>query len=224
MRIITGGIGGMFQINRTRRISLRFHTSQETIFLRCIYIINKSLLALEIKLNRVGIVGITSYLEDWLSLDAFISRRIGSTHCLHIALVEIHGDTIRRKIHVLVLHIRITKEMRYLVMSIIDQRVVCLITDWRINTTRLLTVDTILMDTVIHYLIMFPYSLLQRVHLGGIGLRTDDFIAERIDKDGVAHSHGSRIHLSLLVFLFRRHTRVCNHHGSDGCKHQNSYS
>ena len=84
----------MFQINRTRRISLRFHTSQETIFLLCIYIINKSLLTLEVKLDGISIVGIASHLEDWLSLDAFISRRIGSTHCLHITLVEIHGDTI----------------------------------------------------------------------------------------------------------------------------------
>lgn len=75
--IITGGIGGMFQINRTRRISLRFHTSQETIFLRCIYIIDKSLLTLEIKLNRVGIVGITSYLEDWLSLTPSLVEESG---------------------------------------------------------------------------------------------------------------------------------------------------
>lgn len=91
--------------------------------------------------------------------------------------------------------------MRHLVVGIIYQRVVGLILYRCVDASRLLSVDTVESDTVIHHLIMFPYSLLQRVHLGGIGLRTDDFIAERIDKDGVAHSHGSRIHLSLLVFL-----------------------
>ena len=223
MRIIAGGISAMLQIDDTRRISLRLHTGEESILLLGIYIINKGLLALEVELDGIGIIGIIAHLEDRFSLDASISHRVLGTAGSHIAFVQIHGDAVGGKIHVLVLHVRVSIEMRHLVVGIIYQRVVGLILYRCVDASRLLSVDTVESDTVIHHLIMFPYSLLQRVHLGGIGLRSDDFIAERIDKDGVAHSHGSGISLLLLVFSCR-HTRVCNHHGSDGCKHQNSYS
>ena len=116
--------------------------------------------------------------------------------------------------------------MRHLVVGIIYQRVIGLILYRCVDASRFLSVDTVESDTVIHHLIMFPYSLLQGIHLRGIirGIHLHrDFLAEGIGSHGVAHSHCSGISLRLLVFS-SRHTRICNHHGGDGCKHQNSYS
>ena len=200
VRIIAGGISAMLQIDDTRGISLRLHTREESILLLGIYIINKCLLALEIELDGIGVVGIAAHLEDRFTLHATLLRRVGCTARPDVALVQIHRDAVGGEIHVLVLHVRVAIEMRHLAVGIIHQRVVGLVIDRCVDAARLLSIDTIEPDAVIHHLIVFPYSLLQGIHLRGIA---GGIILQGID-DG-------------------RHTRVCHHHGSDGGKQQNSY-
>ena len=105
MRIITSRISTMLQIDSSRRITFRSGTRQESVLLLCIYIINKCLLTLEIEGYRIRIIGIRAHLEYRFTLDATFSSRVGSTRSLHIALVDVHGNLVTRKIHVGIFHI-----------------------------------------------------------------------------------------------------------------------
>ena len=111
--------------------------------------------------------------------------------------------------------------MRHLVVGIIDQRVVGLVIDRSVDAALLLTGDTVEADTIVYHLIVFPYSLLQGVHLRGVVFRGFDFIAQGVNVYGVAHRLGG---VRFLLFsLGIRHARVGHHHRRDGGKQQNDY-
>ena len=224
VRVVAGGVSSVLQVDHSRGVALRPRAGEESVLLRRVHVVDERLLALEIELDGVGVVGVASHLEDGLSLDTVLGGGVGGTHGRDIALVHIHSDAVGGEVHVLVLHVGVAVEMRHLVMGVVDQGVGGGVVDRCVHSTRLLPLDAVEADAVVDDLVVLPDSLLQGVHPHGVALLHADFVAESIDEYGVAHRHGSGVAGSLLLaFLLCRHTRTCHHHRRDGGKQHKGY-
>ena len=154
MICIAGCITSFLQIEHTSGIALGVFTKQESVFLLCIDVLDKTFLRLDIERDGIVLISVRPHLEHRLTYQ-FGHRRISIGRCgMHQITVKTHVDLVTLEIHDLILHVGFTKKMSGLRSGIIDQRILGRIMDWGLNGVLPHLVQTVSTDRVIHSLIV----------------------------------------------------------------------
>ena len=169
MICIAGCITSFLQIEHTSGIALGVFTKQESVFLLCIDVLDKTFLRLDIERDGVVLVGIRSHLEHRLTYQLRHRGICIGRSGVHQITVKTHIDLIALEIHDLVLYMSITEEMSRLRGGVINQGVLSCIFDGSLNSVLPHLVQTVGTNRVIYSLIMTSNGQLQGIHGEGVG-------------------------------------------------------
>ena len=92
---------------------------------------------------------------------------------MHEVAVETHIYLLTGKVHVGILHLRVTIQMSRSTYGIVCQRVISRILHRGIDTVLSFFVDAVECERVVNGLVVLIYRQLERVHLSGVTLHLD---------------------------------------------------
>ena len=163
MGIVAGGVFSMLQKHFTLLVSLGYLAGHISLVLLGIDSGDETLLCLEIESHGVALVGVASHLEDRSAKQytSGISRTCG----VNKATVEIHVYLVALKVHVLILHVRVSVEMSQASGSLVGKRVFGSVFHRRVDAVFPSSVDAVESKRIVNSLIVVVYGKLQRVHL-----------------------------------------------------------
>ena len=135
MRVITSRVSTMLQVEDTISITFRYLASQKTIFLLCIYLLDKAFLSFEIKSHRITLICIVTHMKYWCS--KYYARSITSTCSMHQGRVHTHIDFLTLQVHILVFYMRVTIKICHTRRGNKNKRIICRELYRRINAILL---------------------------------------------------------------------------------------
>ena len=168
VRIVTGGIAAMLQIDDTRRVALAHLAAEEAVLLLGIDPFDQTLLRLEVEGHRIALVLVLAHREERSALYAVFLRRVGRSRGAHRTAVQVHEDLVARKFHVLIIHLRIAIQKGRSRGRIVDEGVVGRVLHRCIDAVRACPHHTVGTDGVVDGLVVMVDRQLERVHLRGI--------------------------------------------------------
>ena len=160
--MVAGGVFTVFDKHLTLVVTFRYLAGEETLVLLSIYARDETLFCLEVKSHGVALVGVASHLEDRSAKQytGGISRTCG----VNKATVEIHVYLVALKVHVLILHVRVSVEMSQASGSLVGKRVFGSVFHRRVDAVFPSSVDAVESKRIVNSLIVVVYGKLQRVH------------------------------------------------------------
>ena len=158
----------MLNVDNARRVAFSFRACKVAFLLLGVDALNHSFLRLEVESHRVAAVRLSAERELWFALDTTLCSRIGSTVGTHKIAVQVHGNVIAVELHILIVHLCRTIQMRNACLCIVNEGIFSRISYRRFDAIRLRFHYTINANGVINCLVVFVNGKLQRVHLRSI--------------------------------------------------------
>ena len=124
---------------------------------------------------------------------------------------------VTRKLHILIINLRVTIQIRCTRLCVINERVLCRILNRCINSIRTCTHHAIGTNRIVYCFIMMIDSQLKRIHLRGIWDILIDCLTILWTLSFQQRINNNRACLCLLGFLTLRHRHVDTCH----CKNNN---
>ena len=224
VRIITGGVAAMLQIDDTRRVALAHFAAEEAVLLLSIDPFDQALFRLEVEGHRIALVLVLAHREERSALYAVFLRRVGRPRGAHRTAVKVHEDLVARKLHVLIIHLRIAIQKGRSRGRIVDEGVVGRVLHRCIDAVRACPHHAVGTDGIVDGLIMMVDRQLERVHLRGIGNMPAAFLVRSCPlslQQTVDHNRAGFCFPGFLT-LRNRHIDTC--HRTDDGKRQKEYN
>ena len=227
VRLVAGGVAAVVEVHVALAVALGEFGGHVAVLLLGVDVVDESLLGLEVEGHGVGLVGVGAHFEDGCAKLA--SRGINGACGMHQAGVQRHVDLVALEVHVLVLHVRLAKEVGHAGDAVVGHGVGGGVLHGGVDAVLALAVQGVGGQGVVDGLVALPDEQLQGVHGRRVGQQALSRVADQrvagcsVGGQGVAGCSVSGQGVSRQsprLLLCKAQPRDFRHHENDDEKQQ----